>query len=66
VEAIERALEHEIDCAHVLHLIAAARGAVNALIGEVIEDRIRIQNDAAPQPADAAQELIDVLKAYLK
>jgi DNA-binding FrmR family transcriptional regulator len=66
VEAIERALEQEIDCAHVLHLVAVVRGAVNALIGEVIEDRIRIQNDGTPQPADAAQELIDVLKSYLK
>ena len=66
VEAIERALEQEIGCADVLHLITAARGAVNALIGEVIEDRIRIQIDATPQPADAAQELIDVLKSYLK
>jgi DNA-binding FrmR family transcriptional regulator len=64
VEAVERALEQEIGCADVLQLITAARGAVNGLMGEVIEDHIRIHLiDATPQPAE---ELIDVLKSYLK
>jgi DNA-binding FrmR family transcriptional regulator len=67
VEAVERALEQEIGCADVLQLITAARGAFNGLMGEVIEDHIRIHLiDATPQPADAAEELIDVLKSYLK
>ena len=67
VEAVERALEQEIGCADVLQLITAARGAVNGLMGEVIEDHIRIHLiDATRQPADAAEELIDVLKSYLK
>ena len=42
VEAIERALEQEIGCADVLQVITATRGAINGLIGEVIEDHIRI------------------------
>jgi DNA-binding FrmR family transcriptional regulator len=71
IVAIERALEQEIGCADVLHLITAARGAFNGLIGEVIEDHIRIRLiEPMPQPtggaANAAEELIDVLKSYLK
>jgi DNA-binding FrmR family transcriptional regulator len=71
VVAIERALDQEIGCADVLQLITAARGAVNGLIGEVIEDHIRIRL-IGPMPqltggvTDAAEELIDVLKSYLK
>jgi DNA-binding FrmR family transcriptional regulator len=42
VEAVERALENEKGCAAVLHLIVAARGAMNSLMTEVIEDHIRL------------------------
>ena len=35
VEAVERALEEEQGCAAVLHLIVAARGALNSLMTEV-------------------------------
>jgi DNA-binding FrmR family transcriptional regulator len=65
VGAIERALEREIGCADVLQLITAARGAVNGLIGEVIEDHIRMHLiDATLQPTDTVEELIDLLKSY--
>jgi DNA-binding FrmR family transcriptional regulator len=70
VEAVERALEQNIGCADVLQLITAARGALNGLMGEVIEDHIRTHLVNPPlQPghtADAADELIDVIRCYLK
>jgi hypothetical protein len=34
VEAVERALKHEISCADVLQPITGARGAINGLMGE--------------------------------
>jgi len=71
VEAVERALEQEIGCADVLQLITAARGAINGLMGEVIEDHIRmhlidpaLQSDT--EAGRAAEELIDVVRSYLK
>jgi DNA-binding FrmR family transcriptional regulator len=70
VEAVERALEQNIGCADVLQLITAARGALNGLMGEVIEDHIRTHLVHPPlQPSDtaeAADELIDVIRCYLK
>jgi len=42
IEAVERAIENEEGCAAVLHLIVAARGAINGLMTEVIEDHIRL------------------------
>jgi len=71
IEAVERALESEKGCTDVLHLIVAARGAMNSLMAEVIEDHIRMhvidparERDSAR--ARGAEELIDVVQAYLK
>jgi DNA-binding FrmR family transcriptional regulator len=69
VEAIERALENEEGCATVLHLITAARGAINGLMAEVIEDHIRLHvvepaKDAVR--ARGAEELIEAVQSYLK
>jgi len=71
VEAIERALETEIDCADVLQVIASVRGAMNGLMAEVMEDHIRFHvvdptREPNTQRAQGAQELIDVVRTYLK
>ncbi len=71
VDAIERALEQEQDCSDLLRTIAACRGAINGLMGEVIEGHIRfhvVNPDTKPtsQQAKAAQELMDVVKTYLR
>ena len=71
IEAVERALEQESGCADVLQLIAGVRGAVSGLMAEVMEDHIRahvIEPGAGlhSEQAHAAEELIDVVRAYLK
>jgi DNA-binding FrmR family transcriptional regulator len=71
VEALERAVNEERDCSSVLQLIAAARGAVSGLMAEVVEGHIRhhvLDPEAKPssEQAESAEELIDVLKTYLK
>jgi DNA-binding FrmR family transcriptional regulator len=69
LEAVERAIENETGCAEVLHLIAAARGAVNGLMAEVIEDHIRIHVVAPGKDAErvrGAEELIEAVQSYLK
>jgi len=70
IEALERALENGVPCADVLQLISASRGAINGLMVEVIEDHIRVHLvNPTLQPSDtanAAEELIDVVRSYLK
>ena len=71
IDAVEKALEQEQDCSRILLTIAACRGAINGLMAEIIEGHIRyhvVDPDREPtsEKARAAQELIDVLKAYLK
>jgi DNA-binding FrmR family transcriptional regulator len=71
IEAVERALEAENGCSEILHLLAAARGGMNGLMAEVIEDHIRehvaspsIQDDQ--ERARGADELVEVIRTYLK
>ena len=71
VEAVERALVTEQDCSDVLRLITAARGAMNGLMAEVLEDHVRFHVlDPKRKPSSeqslAADELLDIVRAYLK
>jgi DNA-binding FrmR family transcriptional regulator len=71
VDAIERALASEQECAGVLQLMAACRGALNGLMAEVMEGHIRFhvvspENDKNSPQMEAAEELIDVVRTYLK
>jgi DNA-binding FrmR family transcriptional regulator len=69
IEAVERALEAEKGCATILHLIVAARGALNSLMTEVIEDHIRLHVVDPARDAErsrGAEELIEAVQAYLK
>ena len=69
--AVERAFVDAEDCAKILQTIAACRGAIDSLMSEVFEAHIRmhiVDPDRHPttEQARAAQELIDVAKAYLR
>jgi len=69
IEALERALDDEKGCATVLHLIVAARGAMNGLMTEVIEDHIRlhiVEPNKDAKRVRGAEELIEAVQAYLK
>jgi DNA-binding FrmR family transcriptional regulator len=70
VDAIARGLEDELECGEVLRRIASARGAMNSLMAEVMEDHIRAHAFRAAKPksdeAQAADDLVDVVRSYLK
>jgi DNA-binding FrmR family transcriptional regulator len=71
VAAIEKALDQEAECSDVLHNISACRGAMDALMAEVIEGHIRFhildQNGGATdEQTRAADDLVSALRAYLK
>jgi len=71
LEAVERALEAEASCSNTLQLIAGARGAINGLMAEVMEDHIREHvidpaRERNPKRVEGAMELIDVIRGYMK
>jgi DNA-binding FrmR family transcriptional regulator len=71
VESVEKALEEEKDCSFILQTIAACHGAINGLMAEIMEGHIRFHvfdPDKKPtsEQSKAAQEIIDLVKTYLK
>ena len=71
VEAIERELDSDAECSAVLHNISACRGAMDALMAEVIEGHIRYHilgepGIATDEQTRAADDLVRALRAYLK
>jgi DNA-binding FrmR family transcriptional regulator len=72
IDSIERTLSTESedhDCAQVLMLLAAVRGGINSLMAEVLEDHIRLhllQDGHAPLTPELGEDLIDLVRAYLK
>ncbi|MFO1249404.1 MAG: metal/formaldehyde-sensitive transcriptional repressor [Alphaproteobacteria bacterium] len=71
VDAIERTLEAEGSCTEVMRLLTAARGAMNGMMAEVVEDHIQMHMmEANRKPTrdeiEAADELVEVLRSYIR
>ena len=69
LDAVERALMADEECGGQHMLLAAVRGGVNSLMGEVLETHIRFHllDGAKEQIApELAEDLIDLVHAYLK
>lgn len=70
VDSIERVLTDGDDCADVLMRLATVRGGVNSLMAEVLEDHIRHHllsgKRSSAQPQELAEDMIDLVRAYLK
>lgn len=71
LNGLERALEEEKDCGEVLLTLAACRGAMNSLMAEILEGHVRHHvlpqsGKRDPESAHAAEELIEVIKRYLR
>ena len=71
LNAVENELERDAECSSVLQTLSACRGALNGLMSEIIEGHIRFHVvDPSKRPtsaqAKATQELLKVLRSYLK
>jgi FrmR/RcnR family transcriptional regulator, repressor of frmRAB operon len=71
IDALEKLLEEEADCVKTLNLTVACRGAINGLMAEILEGHIRFHvmdpsHKPSPAQSEAAEELVDVIRSYLK
>jgi DNA-binding FrmR family transcriptional regulator len=67
LESVLRALNDDATCTDVLQRLAAARGAINSLMGELMEDHIRNHMPRKTKSSEeAADDLIDIVRTYLK
>lgn len=70
IDAIERALDSDEPCGEVMRRVTTAKGAINALMAEVLNDHIRshmMDEDRVPSDNEqqAANELVAVLRTYI-
>jgi FrmR/RcnR family transcriptional regulator, repressor of rcnA expression len=67
LESVLRGLNDDEPCAEVLRRLAAARGAINSLMGELMEDHIINHMPKHSKSAEeAAEDLIQIVRTYLK
>jgi DNA-binding FrmR family transcriptional regulator len=67
LESVERALNEHLPCSEVLHRLAAARGAINSLMAELMEDHIRHHMKRHNKTLEeGAEDLIEIVRTYLK
>lgn len=70
MDSIARSLTTADNCADVLMLLANVRGGVNSLMAGVLEDHIRLHlltsERRATQPTELADDMIDLVRAYLR
>jgi DNA-binding FrmR family transcriptional regulator len=70
IDAVERAVTAGDECADILMLLAAIRGGVNSLMAEILEDHIRLHitypNRGTESPEELTEDLISLVRAYLK
>ena len=67
VESVLRALNADDPCADVLQRLSAARGAINSLMAELMEDHIRNHMPRKSKSSEeAAADVIQIVRTYLK
>lgn len=66
LESVLRALTEDESCAEVLQRLAGARGAINSLMAELMEDHIRNHMPRNAKSEEATEDLIGIVRTYLK
>lgn len=69
LDAFAKAIESEQDEYQILQLLSSCRGALNGLMGDVVEGHIRehiVEAENKKLAAEAGEGLIDILRSFLK
>jgi DNA-binding FrmR family transcriptional regulator len=67
LESVLKGLNADEQCTEILRRLAAARGAINSLIGELMEDHILKHMPKNSKSAEeAAEDMIQIVRTYLK
>ena len=71
IDGIERGLDTEVGCTEIMRQLITVRGGLNGIMAEVVEDHIQLHMiDPKRKPTrdetDAAEELVEVLRSYIK
>jgi DNA-binding FrmR family transcriptional regulator len=67
LESVLKGLNGDEQCSEILHRLSAARGAINSLMAELMEDHILNHMPKNSKSAEeAAEDMIQIVRKYLK
>lgn len=69
LDAFAAAVESEADCYKVMQLLASCRGALNGLMGDLVEGHIKdhiVMASTKQTAAQAGDELIEIMGSFWK
>jgi DNA-binding FrmR family transcriptional regulator len=67
LESVLKGLSGDEQCSEILRRLAAARGAINSLMAELMEDHILNHMPKNSKSAEeAAEDMIQIVRTYLK
>lgn len=69
LDAFTKSLESDGDCYKIMQLLASCRGALNGLMGEIIEGHIRehiVEADNKKIAIESGEELIEIMQSFWK
>jgi DNA-binding FrmR family transcriptional regulator len=67
LESVLKGLNGDEQCSEILHRLSAARGAINSLMAELMEDHILNHMPKNSKSAEeAAEDMIQIVRTYLK
>ena len=66
IEGVERAIQEGNDCYAVFQQTAAVRGALGGLMAELIDGHIRHHVNSATECEKATDELMEIVRSYLR
>lgn len=69
LDAVVKLIESDEDCYKVMQVLASCRGALNGLMGDVVEGHISthiVQADSKQAAGKAGKEVTNILKSFWK
>lgn len=69
LEAFAKAIDSEQDCYQVMQLLSSCRGALNGLMGDVVEGHIRehiVEAENKKMAAESGEDLVEIMKSFWK
>jgi DNA-binding FrmR family transcriptional regulator len=69
LDAFAKSVEAEADCYQIMQLLSSCRGALNGLMGEIVEGHIHehiVEAENKKLAIEAGEELIDIMKSFWK
>jgi DNA-binding FrmR family transcriptional regulator len=69
LNSVQTSLEKEDECYKILQTLASARGALNGLMGEIVEEHLRehiVNAKTTKDAGKAGEETVEILKSFWK